>query len=78
MNLKRMTTALMLGMLLMPGSRPAGAAEEYNGSDINDFVVKIARAVAGHLKQGGATEVVVIPYKNAEDDLRRTRRDPGA
>lgn len=66
--MKRTAFALMLGLLVLAGSRPAAAADEYNGSDINDFVVKIARAVAGHLKQGGATEVVVIPYKNAEDD----------
>lgn len=65
--MKRTATALMLGMFILAASRPA-ATEEYNGRDINDFVVKIAKAVAGHLKQGGAAEVVVAPYKNADDD----------
>jgi TolB-like protein len=65
--MKRTATALIIGLLMLGGSRPV-AAEEYQGSDINDFVVKVARAVAGHLKQGGAAEVVVVPYKNADDD----------
>ena len=67
-DIKRTAPALVLGMLLLAGPRTAAAAEEYNGSYINDFVVKIAKDVAGHLKQSGATEVAVVPYKNADDE----------
>lgn len=48
---------------------PAAArAEQLDTRDINDFVVKITRDVAGYLKQAGATEVAVLPFKNADTD----------
>lgn len=58
--------AAALVALLLPCTAPA--AENYSAQDINDFVVRISRETAGFLKQAGATEVGVVPFKNADDD----------
>ena len=48
---------------------PAAAhAESIQASDIHDFIVKIAKDVAGYLKQAGASEVAIAPFKNADDE----------
>ena len=47
---------------------PAAArAGELEARDINDFIVRIAKDIAGYLKQAGAAEVAVIPFKRADD-----------
>lgn len=66
--MKKTLSTLVLALLVMMTAARTAAAQEYNASDINDFVVKIAKGVAGHLKQAGAAEVAVVPYKNGDDE----------
>lgn len=58
---------VLAAMVLMAPGRLL-AAEEYEARDISDFVGKIAKDIAGYLKQAGAAEVAVVPFKNAENE----------
>lgn len=56
---------LVLTALHCPAAALAG---ELEAKDINDFIVRIAKDIAGYLKQSGASEVAVVPFKNADVD----------
>lgn len=58
--------AFLFVLVLLP--IPAVARSGIEAEDIHDFTVKIAKDVAGYLKQAGASEVAVVPFKNAEDE----------
>jgi len=63
--MKRIAAFLVvLAFLAYPAAARAG---ELEARDINDFIVKIAKDIAGYLKQAGAAEVAVVPFKNADD-----------
>lgn len=64
---KALVAALMALFVSLPSTAPA--VTEIKAEDINDFVVKIAKDVAGFLKEAEASEVAVVPFKNAEDEI---------
>lgn len=56
---------VVLACLQCPAVARAG---ELEAKDINDFIVKIAKDIAGYLKQAGAAEVAVVPFKNKDSE----------
>lgn len=59
--------AALLAVLVFMQCPTAARAGELEAKDINDFIVKIAKDVAAYLKQAGASEVAIVPFKNADD-----------
>jgi len=66
-EMKKTISVLILILVLAAAPHPAYATGGYTAKDINDFVVTVAKDVAGFLKQAQASEVAVVPYKNADD-----------
>jgi TolB-like protein len=65
--MKKNRAALLAVVALLLAPVAAGAAEDKDAQDINDYITKIAQGVAGYVDRAKATEIAVAPYKNAAD-----------